>query len=220
MNVMVDRILYDVSNPDFAILISVLDKQQDVYIPETITGKPVTQIAKYAFQGNSVLHTICLPNSISIIDESAFLNCESLENVSFYPTKNQARMLNIRKNAFARCRKLTMLLTKLEFQINCESQAFSKCISLEVIHGQLNILQGKCFEQCVLLDNLFFAENALWRTDSFQGCDSLMHLTFYGDVEESLSNTCMKWLINKKVKCPRNSSLVGLVHFGANVTVV
>lgn len=220
MNVTVDGILYDVSNPDYVILISAPVKRRNIRIPELIKNKPVTQISKHAFYNNPGLKTICLPNSISIIGEGAFFNCESLKKVSFYPTRNQAQMLSIGKFAFTRCRELIIFLTKLECQINCELQAFSKCISLEAIHGQLNILQGKCFEQCVLLDNLFFAQNALWRTDSFQGCDSLKHLTFMGDVEEELSNTCMKWLIGKEINCPTNSSLVELIHFGASIKFI
>lgn len=47
-------------------------------IPETIEGKPVTIIDKYAFYGNPDLRTVNIPKSLKRIEKAAFSECDNL----------------------------------------------------------------------------------------------------------------------------------------------
>ncbi len=53
----------------------------DITIPTIIEGYPVTAIGSYAFYGCNNLEKIRIPNSITVIDASAFINCINLTNI-------------------------------------------------------------------------------------------------------------------------------------------
>ena len=50
----------------------------ELEIPETIEGKPVTKIAPFAFFDNRTLTKVDLPNTIKEIGKAAFAGCSSL----------------------------------------------------------------------------------------------------------------------------------------------
>ena len=52
-----------------------------VVIPETYRGLPVTEIGAYAFQQESYIESITIPNSVTTIADYAFSNCSSLTSV-------------------------------------------------------------------------------------------------------------------------------------------
>jgi hypothetical protein len=54
----------------------------DVVIPATYNGFPVTEIAEKAFQNSKELISVEIPDSVEIIGESAFKNCQNLEFVT------------------------------------------------------------------------------------------------------------------------------------------
>ena len=52
-----------------------------VFIPESISGSPVTQIGSSAFAGNSSITDVVLPESITRIGNRAFHSCTSITNI-------------------------------------------------------------------------------------------------------------------------------------------
>ena len=89
----------------------------------------VTQISAYAFYANNLITSIFIPKNITVIGESAFHLCVSLEKVEF---ASNSRLSNIQTNAFAYCSSLN--------DVN-----LNNCLEVEVI-------EDFAFAYCVLLD--------------------------------------------------------------------
>ena len=59
----------------------------ELALPSEFKGLPVIRIKYHAFASSRYLISVKLPSSIRNIDEDAFMNCTSLENVEFPETK-------------------------------------------------------------------------------------------------------------------------------------
>ena len=53
-----------------------------VTIPETVVGYNITAIGESAFEGNTTLTSIDLPDTIEVIGKRAFANCTSLSEMN------------------------------------------------------------------------------------------------------------------------------------------
>lgn len=188
-----------------------------ICIPEIVNGYPVKFIDPFAFRESAYLRSVEIPNSVIKIKTSAFANCYGLKKVYFYKTAIPARELTVDDHAFWGCWSLKEFLAGEDVSIVCGLEAFKGCRNLEVIQGCLYNLNNRSFENCFKLNNLIFAPNAWWKTETFKGCTVLKNLTFLGDVEELLPNTCMKWISHRKIKCRTNTSLAELIYAGTNV---
>ena len=51
-------------------------------IPETVNGKTVIRIGASAFEGNTTLTSINLPDTVQVIGERAFANCTNLSEMN------------------------------------------------------------------------------------------------------------------------------------------
>ena len=81
------KISYDLnSTSDGYVVNSKMFGGKEVVIEAEYEGKPVTEIAKDAFNGNSQLSTITIPSSIKKIGAGAFGDCKNLKSVEFPPT--------------------------------------------------------------------------------------------------------------------------------------
>lgn len=195
-------------------------QRQYICVPEAVNGYPVKFIGPFAFKDNMELRMIRLPNSISKIKTSAFAGCSGLIEVSFYPTVKSALHLIIDDHAFLNCSNLKQFLAVENTNINCGIETFKNCRSLEKVQGCLLRLENNCFENCFQLDNLTFAPCTWWKTETFKGCSLLKNMTFYGDVEELLSKTCMKWLSKRNIRCCPNTSLAELAYCGTKIEFI
>ena len=61
-----------------ATLIKYNGTDADVTVPKTYSNVPVTAIGPSAFEGNTSLESITLPNEVTIIGQAAFKNCSNL----------------------------------------------------------------------------------------------------------------------------------------------
>lgn len=102
-------------------------KDKHVVIPEMIDGKKVTRIDDYAFDQDTDIVSVKMPDSITEIGESAFSGCSSLTTVAL-----SENLESIGSGAFINCGKLTGIslpntLTRLG------NGAFANCTSIKQI---------------------------------------------------------------------------------------
>ena len=74
----------------------------EIVIPDTYNGLPVTDIADSAFSGITGITSITIPDSVTSIGESAFSNCTSLTSVTI-----GSSVTEIGDYAFRECTSLT-----------------------------------------------------------------------------------------------------------------
>ena len=77
---------------------------ETVVIPDTIDGKSVTSIGKYAFYYCSSLKSITIPSSVTSIGDYAFSGCTSLTNITI-----PSSVTSIGDYAFSGCKSLTTI---------------------------------------------------------------------------------------------------------------
>lgn len=76
----------------------------DVTVPSTYDNKPVTIVARRAFDNCKNLTSVTLPNYISTIDNSTFHGCENLTSVTI-----PGNVTRINMWAFENCKNLTSI---------------------------------------------------------------------------------------------------------------
>ena len=81
--------------------------EANLVIPETYNGFPVTEIDENAFLGNKKLVSVVIPDSVEIIGNSAFKNCQRLEYVTI--GEYASMLCEIGKQAFFGCTTLEFI---------------------------------------------------------------------------------------------------------------
>ena len=74
----------------------------DIVLPSEVKGLPVTEIGKNAFESNSLITSVVIPDSVKIIGASAFQNCTALESAVIPDVLDKWDT-----NTFARCSSLS-----------------------------------------------------------------------------------------------------------------
>jgi BspA type Leucine rich repeat region (6 copies) len=105
----------------------------DVTIPDTINGLPVTSIGDQAFQDCISLTNVIIPNSVTSILSDAFDDCTSLTSVTIPDS-----VIIIGAFAFADCTNLTSV----------------------TIPKSVTIIRTDAFENCVRLTTAYFLGNS------------------------------------------------------------
>ncbi len=109
-----------------------------------------TEIGARAFEGQSGIKKISLPESIKVIGEYAFTNCRSLEEVQF--RGSNSALMEVRQYAFANC----CSLKSIKIPDRCKTigkYAFTACSSMETAtlpQGLVFIGEG-AFQVCTSL---------------------------------------------------------------------
>ena len=124
----INDLTYIVNGEEVQITYCSEDASGDLVIPETIEAKPVTSIGVRAFSDCVNLHSITIPDSLIIINASAFYNCSSLTNITF--GKN-SKLNNIANNAFTYCSALRSIT--IPESVNTIGGAFNGCDELRII---------------------------------------------------------------------------------------
>ena len=70
--------VYALANGE-AVLARYIGTDEGVAIPDTLGGFPVTAIGDGAFQGNTRIKTVSIPEGVTRLGEQAFMNCTELE---------------------------------------------------------------------------------------------------------------------------------------------
>lgn len=125
----------------------------DVTIPSRYKGKPVTTIGHAAFF-NSAVTSVTIPDSVTSISDSAFINCPQLTNIS-----------------------IPNSVTYIGFS------AFSSCTSLKSITlpSSLSFISGALFLGCSQLTTIHIPVSVTSiGNNAFADCPSLMTVTYPG----------------------------------------
>lgn len=100
---------------------------ENLIVPSTINGYPVTSIDDYAFRFNTSLIDVTIPNGVTSIGEYAFHSCTNLVSLTMANS-----VINIGKCAFYDCSSLTDITISNSVGSIGES-LFENCMSLKSI---------------------------------------------------------------------------------------
>lgn len=187
---------------------------ENIVIPATFNGFPVLQIASNAFEGNTNIKSIKIPDNINVIFEYAFKDCENLESVSFPST-----LRSIYDAAFMGCTSLESIVLPASVETVGEA-AFKGCTALESVthngEGEIGMYAFKdctalsditfagsfssigmyTFENCVSLENITLPDGLRYlQGDLFAGCSNLKSVTIPAsmyEINSSAFETCEK----------------------------
>ena len=100
----------------------------EVVIPHTIDGKAVTSIGYRAFDSNTTIKSLTIPDSVTSIDQQAFAYCFKLISITIPDSVESIGM-----NAFFRCPNLKDVTIPGNEDILYDWSIFSYCESLESV---------------------------------------------------------------------------------------
>ena len=135
-----------------------------------ISNWKIRELGEAIFYQCRILKNIIIPNAVKIINNNAFIFCESLETVTM-----SEGLINIGENVFYECEKLTNINIPNSIRYIGNS-AFNFCIHLLNINIPNNItnLNKQVFANCFKLTNIIISDSV--RTidsGAFQNCTYL-----------------------------------------------
>lgn len=191
----------------------------ELIIPPAVNGFPVVAIAKHAIAFHPTLVNIGIPASVKSIGECAFSGCKKLENVKFYKTPTVANACGLERGAFSRCCKLKSIMFPNKIIIHGDS-VFRDCSSLAHIKGSFNSLLAHTFDNCSNLKSLDFFGKTFISSNALQGCSSLSHVKFFGELSPKTMPKVILALQKMNISCYENSELVDWAYSGTHVEIM
>lgn len=189
---------------------SYLGNATEATVPESISGKPVTRIGRYAFYLNDSVEKVTLPDTVTVIGEGAFSRCAALNYIVF-----SNAITTIGEKAFYNCDRLVSV-TLPDKLTEIGAHAFSGSSGLRmvtipdgtrvigegafsytgltcVVFGEgLERIESSAFSNCKLttvvlpeslryIGRLAFAENSELMTVKLnEGLEKIEYMAFYG----------------------------------------
>ena len=144
----------------------------------TLIPVSVTAIGRCAFDQNSNLESIEIPNSVTLVDTLAFCECTNLTNVIF---SDDSQLTNIGYGAFKKCSNLTSINLPAGVTL-IERETFSGCSNLTSIEfsadSQLTSIGYEGFRDCSSLTSITIPKGVTSIGDNaFRDCSSLTSIT-------------------------------------------
>jgi hypothetical protein len=169
-----DDLTWTTTNGEVTITDCDTDATDELVIPDTIDGNPVTSIGDQAFYRCESLTGITIPDSVTSIGEGAFYQCRSLTNITIPDS-----VTNIEGYAFSGCNSLTSIT--IPDGVTCiENEVFFGCTSLTsiTIPDGVTSIGGGAFSDCTSLAGITIPESVTSIGDyTFSGCTSLTSIT-------------------------------------------
>ncbi len=144
-----------------------------VVIPDTLSGKTVSQIGSFVFSGSD-LTSVVIPDSITSLGYQIFAGSSELKSVTL-----GEGITNIPGEAFMNCIKLESVVLP-ESLLTISFGAFTNCGLLSSVEfpNQLQSIGQGCFTDCVALSSVVLPESMLGiGPDSFSYCGALQSVT-------------------------------------------
>jgi hypothetical protein len=145
-----------------------------VTIPSMLFGLPVTSIDSLAFQNNSTVTSITIPNGVTSIGVSAFYYCSSLTNITI-----PGSVTSIGSSAFYCCGSLKNIVIPSGVA-SIGDWTFYYCSSLTnvVIPASVTSIGNHAFDSCSGLKSLVLPPGVTnIATYAFSHCNNLKNLT-------------------------------------------
>ena len=152
-----------------------LGDNSSVWVPEEISGYTVTGIGDKCFQKQS-LKSICIPETVTYIGNSAFQDCKNLTSVTFL---GAPYTITVGNNAFQNCPKLANI--NLPAAKTIGNFAFEGCTSLEkmVLEYGTESIGEYCFNGCSSLTLIEIPESVNYIGNGVFGGERKGVLTIY-----------------------------------------
>ena len=80
--IMIDLVVYEPFDETTCFVKEYRGNAATLTIPETVQNMTVTEIGESAFENNSTLESIDLPDTITVIGKKAFKNCSNLKSMN------------------------------------------------------------------------------------------------------------------------------------------
>ena len=144
----------------------------DVVIPAVIAGYPVTGVGWSAFQNDTSLTKITIPDSVNSIFIGAFAGCTSLRSITIPDSVN-----SINSYAFERCTSLTSI--RIPNRVSgIADGTFARCTSIKsiTIPDSVTRIAEFAFDGCTSLTSVFFRgspPSSDWESSIFSGADNV-----------------------------------------------
>ncbi len=179
-----------------------VDPSGTVVIPAEYKGQPVTTIDKLAFENQTKVRKIVVPDTVKVIESGAFRGCTNLQEVVLPNTLEilgaevfsgcrsltsftlPAGVTEIRADTFLNCSSLTEV--KLHDGLtNIRAGAFSGCSSLTQISlpAGLKVIPARMFRQCKSLKTITIPASVIEiGAHAFESCTDLADVKFLSDM--------------------------------------
>ena len=224
-----NHLLYSVNNDHIAILGYEEGLDNNLIIPDSIDGLPVTYIYSHAFNNCKTLESVKIPDSVTEIGTESFSGCEKLTSVSipdgvtaindytFYGCKNLKEVIipgsvtRIGWGAFYGCDNLTSVSIPDGVTV-IRGNTFYGCKSLEeiVIPGSVTEIGGGVFYGCENLTSVSIPDGVtVIRNAAFDGCKSLEEIVIPDGVTEIEPGAFLGCEKLKEVKIPGSVTEIG-----------
>ena len=158
--------------------------EDDVVVPASYFGLPVTGIGDYAFAKDifeeTYIRTIALPETLVTIGANAFDGCKNLSAICI-----PAAVSTIEKEAFGGCAALSSVEFAGEEIATIGNRAFENCTALAqiVIPDSVYSLGAYAFYYCISLTDVTLGEQvSVIPKETFRDCRNLENVTVKGTV--------------------------------------
>lgn len=144
--------------------------RENLTVPETINGYPVTSIFKDAFKHCDRLVSVKIPEGVTKIGIACFFGCDNLEKAELPDS-----LETVSSGAFCNCGKLESI--KLPANVSfLGGRAFENCVSLKsvVLPERITDISVSLFYNCVSLESIVLPDEIMTVSkDAFSGCKKL-----------------------------------------------
>jgi hypothetical protein len=194
---------------------SYIGSDTEVVLPETVYSRRVIGVYNECFKGSN-LTSVTIPNSYTLIGDSAFYNCQNLSTVTL-----PANLTSLGRAAFAKCTSLTSVnmencdsLTELAYAAFSDDSMMNEVIfpkNLEKISEYA--FSGTALSTMDIPDGVTVVEN-----NAFENCGSLVEVNFPESLVE-ISDSTFRGCAIESLTFPDNLVTIGNYAFADNISL-
>ena len=182
-------------------------EETSLTLPEVLGGYTVTRVANKAFQGNTAIKMVVIPDCYTSIGHRAFENCTRLQKLTLGGGISDWTLDWGYNGAFAGCTNLF----EIDFAPGITSigaAAFKNCTLLDmvILPDTVTVVADSAFENCELLDIVEVYGNI--EAAAFKNCSYMSMLTIHN--AENIGNNAFQGCTSiKKIVLPETLTAIG-----------